>query len=192
MQVQRGERISPASRGFLLDAMRRSQTGGRRIRAGVPRGTEVADKTGTIGGTTNDVGLVTLPDGTHVALAVFVRNAHEEQRSRGARHGRRRPRRVWVLRRGAGGRGGGAAGQGVQGDVDCALMGGPLPRQAFSLVPRDSGRGIAARRRLARGAGALTRGLRAAPSPASGRGDKRQRLRASRTVRCEGPPPPLA
>lgn len=75
VQVQRGEWISPTSRGFLLDAMRRSPTGTRRIRAGVPRDTEVADKTGTIGRTTNDVALVTLPDGTHVALAVFVRNS---------------------------------------------------------------------------------------------------------------------
>jgi beta-lactamase class A len=74
-QVQRGEWISPTSRGFLLDAMRRSPTGTRRIRAGVPQGTEVADKTGTLGRTTNDVGLVTLPDGTHVALAIFVRNS---------------------------------------------------------------------------------------------------------------------
>ncbi|HEX5870343.1 MAG TPA: class A beta-lactamase [Longimicrobium sp.] len=74
-QLQRGEGISPASRGFLLDAMRRSPTGTRRIRAGVPRGVEVADKTGTIGRTTNDVALVTLPDGKHLALAVFVRNS---------------------------------------------------------------------------------------------------------------------
>ncbi|HEX2207175.1 MAG TPA: class A beta-lactamase, partial [Longimicrobium sp.] len=75
VQVQRGEGISPASRGFLLDAMRRSPTGTRRIRAGVPEGVEVMDKTGTIGRTTNDVGLITLPDGMHVALAVFVRNS---------------------------------------------------------------------------------------------------------------------
>lgn len=75
VQVQRGEGISPGSRGFLLDAMRRSPTGTRRIRAGVPEGVEVMDKTGTIGRTTNDVGLITLPDGTHVALAVFVRNS---------------------------------------------------------------------------------------------------------------------
>lgn len=75
VQLQRGEWISPTSRGFLLDAMRRSPTGTRRIRAGVPQGTEVADKTGTIGRITNDVALITLPDGTHVALAVFVRNS---------------------------------------------------------------------------------------------------------------------
>lgn len=75
IQLQRGDGLSPRSRDFILDAMRRSPTGTRRIRAGVPPGTEVADKTGTIGRTTNDVGLVTLPDGTHLALAVFVRNS---------------------------------------------------------------------------------------------------------------------
>jgi beta-lactamase class A len=74
-QVQRGDGLAAQSREFLLDAMRRSPTGRGRIRAGVPRGVEVADKTGTIGRTTNDVGLVTLPDGTHLALAVFVRNS---------------------------------------------------------------------------------------------------------------------
>lgn len=75
VQLQRGDGITPESRGFLLDAMRRSPTGTLRIRAGVPRGTEVADKTGTIGRTTNDVALVTLPDGKHVALAIMVRNS---------------------------------------------------------------------------------------------------------------------
>jgi len=75
VQVQRGQGMTPASRELLLNAMRRSSTGARRIRAGVPPGTEVADKTGTIGRTTNDVGLVTLPDGRHLALAVFVRNS---------------------------------------------------------------------------------------------------------------------
>jgi beta-lactamase class A len=75
VQVQRGDRLTPLSREFLLDAMRRSPTGRARIRAGLPPGVEVADKTGTIGRTTNDVGLVRLPSGMHVALAVFVRNS---------------------------------------------------------------------------------------------------------------------
>jgi beta-lactamase class A len=44
----------------------------------------VADKTGTIGRTTNDVGIITLRDGSHVALAVMVKmstrtNADEER-----------------------------------------------------------------------------------------------------------------
>lgn len=75
VQLQRGDGIAPRSREFVLDAMRRSPTGQARIRAGVPPGTQVADKTGTLGRTTNDVGLVTLPDGTHLALAILVRNS---------------------------------------------------------------------------------------------------------------------
>lgn len=75
VQLQRGEGINSASRALLLDWMRRSPTGLRRIRAGVPRGTEVADKTGTIGRTTNDVGLITMPDGSHVAVAILVRGS---------------------------------------------------------------------------------------------------------------------
>ena len=63
-QLQRGEGINSASRALLLDFMRRSPTGLKRIRAGVPPGTEVADKTGTVGRTTNDVALVTMPDGS--------------------------------------------------------------------------------------------------------------------------------
>jgi beta-lactamase class A len=75
VQVQRGDRLSPSSRTVLLDAMRRSPTGTRRIRAGVPASAQVADKTGTIGRTTNDVGLLTLPDGSALALAVFVKDS---------------------------------------------------------------------------------------------------------------------
>jgi beta-lactamase class A len=39
----------------------------------------VAHKTGTIGGTTNDVGIISLPDGAgHVAIAVFVKASEKE------------------------------------------------------------------------------------------------------------------
>lgn len=84
VQLQRGDGISAASRDFVLRAMAASPTGAERIRAGVPAGTPVADKTGTIGRSTNDVGIITLPDGSHVALAVFIRqstrdNAGEEK-----------------------------------------------------------------------------------------------------------------
>jgi beta-lactamase class A len=74
-QLARGEGISAESRRFLLDAMQASSTGLRRIRAGVPAGTTVAEKTGTIGPCANDVGLITLPDGSQVAIAVFVRES---------------------------------------------------------------------------------------------------------------------
>src|SRR5258708_3136133 len=68
------EVMKPESADLLLDIMRRCQTGQARLKGILPEGTEVAHKTGSIGGTTNDVGIVTLPDNTgHVAIAVFVK-----------------------------------------------------------------------------------------------------------------------
>ncbi|MBA3969497.1 MAG: class A beta-lactamase [Gemmatimonadetes bacterium] len=68
--------LSPGSSELLLDIMRRSTTGTERIKGLLPPGVEVAHKTGTIGGTTNDVGIVKLPDGAgHVALVVFVKES---------------------------------------------------------------------------------------------------------------------
>jgi beta-lactamase class A len=85
VQVQRREGLSATSQRVLLDAMERSPTGRGRIRALLPAGTTVADKTGTIGRTTNDVGIITLPDGSHVALAVLVkmstRSNQQEERT---------------------------------------------------------------------------------------------------------------
>jgi beta-lactamase class A len=54
--------------------MERARTGGeRRLRASLPSGTQVADKTGTGDNTTNDVGLITLPEGKgHLAMAVLI------------------------------------------------------------------------------------------------------------------------
>lgn len=66
---------------LLLGWMSSSHTGDRRIRALLPPGTPVADKTGTSGqnrpttNATNDIGLVTLPDGRQLAIAVLVADA---------------------------------------------------------------------------------------------------------------------
>jgi beta-lactamase class A len=57
------------------------KTGPGRLKAGLPAGTAIAHKTGTSGtwggvtAGTNDVGIVTLPDGKHVAIAAFVADA---------------------------------------------------------------------------------------------------------------------
>jgi beta-lactamase class A len=75
-KIWRKEALSPASSELLLDIMRRCQTGQARIRGMLPPETEVMHKTGTIGGTTDDVGIVTLPDNAgHVVLAVFVKQS---------------------------------------------------------------------------------------------------------------------
>ena len=66
---------------FVRQKMARCQTGKRRLRAGLPRGMSgaVADRTGTCDGASeerpicaNDIGLLTLPSGEHVVVAVMI------------------------------------------------------------------------------------------------------------------------
>jgi beta-lactamase class A len=76
--LQTGRGLSPASRQYLLECMTHTETGPNRIRGMLPAGTPVAHKTGTSGtangftAATNDVGLVTLPNGKTLAVVVFV------------------------------------------------------------------------------------------------------------------------
>lgn len=71
--IQKGEALAPPQTEVLLGVMARAVTGMRRLRAGPPPGTHVADKTGSGPSTTNDVGIITLPgDGGHLALAVLL------------------------------------------------------------------------------------------------------------------------
>ena len=70
--LDRGEVLSPQSRAVLIGAMSRCLTGKTRIPSLLPAGTMVAHKTGTLWAQTSDVGLIRLPDGRKVALAVFV------------------------------------------------------------------------------------------------------------------------
>jgi beta-lactamase class A len=76
--LQEGRGLSVSGRSLLLDFMTGSTPGPRRIKGKLPAGTVVAHKTGTsntvegLTRATNDVGLVTLPDGRHMAVVVFV------------------------------------------------------------------------------------------------------------------------
>ena len=80
--------VSPALNAFLLKTMTDSQTGPEQLRAGLPPGTTLAHKTGhsgTHGGVTaatNDIGLVTLPDGRRLAIAVFVTDSRANETTR--------------------------------------------------------------------------------------------------------------
>jgi beta-lactamase class A len=68
--------ISGSARSMLLPMMERSTTGLKRIRGRLPAGTIVADKTGTLAGTVNDIGFITMPDGKgHIAIVVFVKGS---------------------------------------------------------------------------------------------------------------------
>lgn len=78
-RIQQKDCLEPASGELLLDIMRRCRTGGARLKGLLPAGTVVANKTGTIARSANDVGIITLPDGAgHVALAVFVKSSDKD------------------------------------------------------------------------------------------------------------------
>jgi beta-lactamase class A len=71
-----GRTLSPASRQRLLETMRRNRTGDERLRAGLPPGSDVADKTGSgERGTTNDIGLVRLPGRAPVIVTAYLTGA---------------------------------------------------------------------------------------------------------------------
>lgn len=77
--------LSASSTQVLIDIMQRCHTGAARLRGKLPAGTVVANKTGTIGGTVNDVGVITLPDGKgQIVIAVFIKESDKpfEQRER--------------------------------------------------------------------------------------------------------------
>ncbi|PZE62641.1 class A beta-lactamase [Curtobacterium sp. MCBD17_021] len=68
-----GDRLDPDDRALLVDLMRGTTTGAGTIRAGVPAGWSVADKTGTGSyGVRNDVGIVTPPGRAPVVLVVMT------------------------------------------------------------------------------------------------------------------------
>ncbi|MFG2111122.1 class A beta-lactamase [Streptomyces sp. NPDC048718] len=67
-----GNALSEDRRAFLNDLLERNTTGGKRIRAGVPGGWRVADKTGTGDyGRANDVAVVWPPRSAPLVLAVM-------------------------------------------------------------------------------------------------------------------------
>ena len=74
--LQQGKALGPQQTALLVRLMERATTGVRRLRGALPAGTRVADKTGTGETATNDVGLITLPDGRgHLAVAVLISNS---------------------------------------------------------------------------------------------------------------------
>lgn len=82
-KLRQGALLGERSTGYLFDVMARCITGRSRIKGMLPAGTPVAHKTGTLAGVTNDVGIVTLPNGHQLAVAIFAHGMRSEgQRSR--------------------------------------------------------------------------------------------------------------
>lgn len=74
-KIFKKEILDDESCRFILSTMLKCQTGESRIKGGLPPGTAVAHKTGTIAGTVNDTGIIYLPDGLgHVALTILTKN----------------------------------------------------------------------------------------------------------------------
>jgi len=83
-RLQRGELLQPSHTELLIGFMERAKIGLHRLRGNLPPGTRVADKTGSgelnpktnAANSTNDVGLITLPNGRgHLAMAVLLHDS---------------------------------------------------------------------------------------------------------------------
>lgn len=71
-----GKALSAASTEVLIGIMKRCLTGNERIRGRLPAGAVVADKTGTAGGSVNDIGVIWLPDDAgQVVIVVFIKKS---------------------------------------------------------------------------------------------------------------------
>lgn len=73
-KVLQGDVLSPASRAALIETMARGTLGATRLKAGLPAGWRVADKTGSgDNGTRNDIGMIMPPDRKPIlAVAYFT------------------------------------------------------------------------------------------------------------------------
>jgi beta-lactamase class A len=73
------EILDEESCDFIISVMLKCQTGERRLRGDLPQNIQIAHKTGTIGGTVNNVGIIYLPDNLgHVAITVFTKDTEDE------------------------------------------------------------------------------------------------------------------
>jgi len=80
--------LSESSQALVLKYLVESTPGPKRLKGLLPAGTIVAHKTGTSGAqkgitaATNDIGIITLPNGKHLAIAVFVSDSPADEATR--------------------------------------------------------------------------------------------------------------
>jgi beta-lactamase class A len=94
VKLEQGELLSEKSTELLLKIMTDAISGQKRLKAGLPAGAKLAHKTGTSGmvldtnAATNDIGIVTMPDGRKFAIAVFLVGSTAPEEEREAIHAR--------------------------------------------------------------------------------------------------------
>ena len=82
--LHEGGGLTPDTRELLLYFMKKSDPGSRRLKRLLPKETVVAHKTGTggnkdnVNSATNDIGLIDLPNGRHIAIAVYIANSTDD------------------------------------------------------------------------------------------------------------------
>lgn len=87
---EKRDNLSEANRSLLVDFMITSPTGPNRLRGLLPKDAVVAHKTGTSGtynrmtAATNDIGIINLPNGKHLVIAVFVSDSPADEKTREA------------------------------------------------------------------------------------------------------------
>lgn len=80
--------LTPEHTRLLLQWMQDTSTGAHRIKGDLPAGTNVMHKTGSSGTkngvtfATNDIGLIELPDGRRLAIAIFVTDSTADEGTR--------------------------------------------------------------------------------------------------------------
>ncbi|MBW7674857.1 CGA/CIA family class A beta-lactamase [Chryseobacterium chendengshani] len=79
-----GKLLTKKSTGYLMKVMLSTSTGMNKLIEQLPKGTPVARKTGSSGkndagltGAENEIAIITLPNGKHYAISVFVSNSTE-------------------------------------------------------------------------------------------------------------------
>ena len=70
--IYQGKWLSPSSRAVIMNAMRATTTGKKRMRSALPVSAGLAHKTGTLSRTASDIGIFHTPDGRAVAVAIYV------------------------------------------------------------------------------------------------------------------------
>jgi beta-lactamase class A len=74
-KIFRGQIVDRAASDQIIEFMNHSMIGQTRIPAALPEGTRVVHKTGSISGSSNDTGIVFLPDGNHLLITIMMRDA---------------------------------------------------------------------------------------------------------------------
>ncbi len=87
--MHQGKILSQKNTRYIMNVLEETTTGPNRLKGLLPAGTVVAHKTGSSGtdergitAATNDAGIITLPDGSHVAVVVFVSNSPAKEKER--------------------------------------------------------------------------------------------------------------